>query len=129
SFATAWVIGLFVSEGGGQGWMMMFLPLVLASGGNTGSQSATLIIRTLALGETSRRDWSRIAIRESLLGFALGSSLGGVSLLVACLLVSLPQASVVGVTVLCVVFVGTLIGAMLPIWFQWIGVDPALMSN
>lgn len=129
SFATAGVIGLFISEGGGQGWMMMFLPLVLASGGNTGSQSATLIIRTLALRETSRREWSRIAIRESLLGVVLGSSLGVVSLLVACALVSPPQAIVVGITVLCVVFVGTLIGAMLPIWFQWIGVDPALMSN
>lgn len=128
SFATAGVIGLFIGEGG-SGWMMMFLPLVLASGGNTGSQSATLIIRTLALGETSRGDWGRIAGREAMLGLVLGSSLGTVAFCVACALVTVPQAFVVGVTVLCVVFVGTLVGAMLPIWFQWIGVDPALMSN
>jgi magnesium transporter len=130
SFAPAGVIGLFISGGGGGGtWMMMFLPLVLASGGNTGSQSATLIIRTLALGESSRGDWSRIAMREAMLGLTLGSTLGVVAFCVACTMVTVPQALVVGTTVVCVVFVGSLVGGMLPIWFQWIGVDPALMSN
>lgn len=129
SFLTAWVIGLFIDESGGGSWMMMFLPLVLASGGNTGSQSATLIIRTLALGESTQGDWRRIAVREAFLGMLLGAALGLVSFAIACSLVSTSQALVVGLTVLCVVFVGTLIGAMLPIWFQKIGVDPALMSN
>lgn len=134
SFVTAWVIGLFFSEGAvddgeSRVWMMMFLPLVLASGGNTGSQSATLIIRTLALGETTRDDTGRIARREMLLGLFLGSALGLVSFVIARFLVTTSQAAVVGLTVLCVVFVGALFGAMLPIWFQRIGVDPALMSN
>ena len=129
AFATAGVIKLFVHEGGGRGWMMMFLPLVLACGGNTGSQSATLIIRTLALGESSRNDWGRIAVREMWMGLLLGSGLGVVSFVAALLLVTVPQASAVGLTVLAVVMLGAFLGAMLPIWFQWLGVDPALMSN
>jgi magnesium transporter len=129
SFATAFVIGMFVSGEEERNWMMMFLPLVLACGGNTGSQSATLIIRTLALGEAGRSGAARIAFRELLLGSMLGSSLGVIAFTIGCTLVAPPHAAVVGITVMLVVMVGTVIGAMLPIWFKWIGVDPALMSN
>jgi magnesium transporter len=129
SFATAFVIGMFVSGEEGRNWMMMFLPLVLACGGNTGSQSATLIIRTLALGEASRSGAARIALRELLLGSMLGSSLGAIAFTIGCTLVSPSHAAVVGITVMLVVMVGTVIGAMLPLWFKGIGVDPALMSN
>jgi magnesium transporter len=102
---------------------------VLACGGNTGSQSATLIIRTLALGEASRSGAARIAFRELLIGGMLGSSLGSIAFAIGCSLVAAPHAAVVGITVTLVVTVGTVIGAMLPIWFKWMGVDPALMSN
>lgn len=128
SFVTACVIQFFVEEGG-SGWMMMFLPLVLASGGNAGSQSATLVIRAIALRETDPRDARRICLRELLLGSLLGTGLALLSVVIACTFVALWQASVVGTTVFLVVTLGTVIGAMLPIWFKWLGVDPALMSN
>jgi magnesium transporter len=130
AFGTAWVISFFVDEsGGGAGWMMMFLPLVLASGGNAGSQSATLVIRAMALGEVQTRDSWRILRREVGLGSLLGGTLALLAVLVACLLVAWWQASVVAATVFLVVLFGTVIGAMLPVWFQSLGVDPALMSN
>ncbi|MGD9854728.1 MAG: magnesium transporter [Planctomycetaceae bacterium] len=130
AFVTAWVISFFVDEGGGAGWMMMFLPLVLASGGNAGSQSATLIIRALALRETVRGDARRIWLREMVLGSLMGAVLAALALLVACTLVdAMWQAGVVGSTVFLVVTFGTVVGAMLPIALKVLGVDPALMSN
>ncbi len=135
SFLTAWVISVFVHDGGQDsedrfGWMIMFLPLVLASGGNAGSQSATLIIRALALRETNQGDARRICLRELLLGSLLGAGLAALSATIAWPLVeSAWQAGVVGATVFLVVTLGTMVGAMLPLWFKWIGVDPALMSN
>ncbi len=129
AFVTACVISFFLGEGSGAGWMIMFLPLVLASGGNTGSQSATLIIRTLALGEGGVRDARRIATREMLLGSTLGAGLSMVSFCVACTLVTVPQAAVVSSTVFIVVLLGSVVGALLPVGFSSLGVDPALMSN
>ncbi|MCA9026136.1 MAG: magnesium transporter [Planctomycetaceae bacterium] len=130
SFLTAYIISLFIGEGKGITWMAMFLPLVLASGGNAGSQSATLIIQALALRETAQGDATRICLRELLLGSLLGAGLASVSLLVAMTLVDFYwQAIVVGLTVFVVVITGNVVGAMLPIGFKRLGVDPALMSN
>src|SRR5690606_19294086 len=84
---------------------------------------------TLALGEAGRSGVARIAVRELLLGSMLGSSLGVLAFGIGCTLVMPSHAAVVGITVMLVVMVGTVIGAMLPLWFKWIGVDPALMSN
>ncbi len=130
SFLTAWIIRIFFDDGGGSLWMMKFLPLVLASGGNAGSQSATLIIRALALRETNQGDARHICLRELLLGSLLGAGLAVLSAVIAWGLVDYAwQAGVVGTTVFLVVTLGTTVGAMLPVWFKWIGVDPALMSN
>ncbi len=130
SFLTAYIISFFVGGGNGISWMAMFLPLVLASGGNAGSQSATLIIQALALRETAQSDTWRICVRELMLGSLLGASLSGISLLIAMSLVEFYwQAMVVGMTVFFVVVTGTVVGAMLPIGFKRLGVDPALMSN
>lgn len=130
AFLTAYVISFFVSEGGGVTWMAMFLPLVLASGGNAGSQSATLIIQALALRETAQGDTRRICFRELIMGALLGAGLACLSILIATALVQFYwQALVVGSTVFLVVVLGTVVGAMLPIGFKGLGVDPALMSN
>lgn len=113
------------------GFILLFLPLVLASGGNAGSQSATLIIRTIALGETDHRDNYRLAVRELLLGLVLGLSIALVGFLAAEFWFQLghQRSLIVASTVLLVVILGTVAGAMLPLLFRGMGMDPALMSN
>lgn len=109
-------------------WMILFLPMVLASGGNAGSQSATLVIRALALDETKGRvRW--IAWREIRIGALLGGVLAAISCAVAFLMVGTEASLVVTLTVFSVVAVGTLAGAMLPLGLKRLGLDPAFMSN
>lgn len=112
-------------------WLRWFVPLVLASGGNTGSQSATLVIRAMAISAMNRRDKARLALRELLSGMLLGLTLGLFSwLAVQGLFGRDPiQAGVVGLTIAFVVTSGSLVGSMLPILFDRLGLDPAIMSN
>jgi magnesium transporter len=110
-------------------WLVLFLPLVLASGGNAGSQSATLIVRTMALGELSRGSQFRIARREVLTGLTLGLSLALLGFVLALLFVPVPDAVVVAATIPLVVALGTINGTVLPMILRRLGLDPALMSN
>jgi magnesium transporter len=134
AFLTAWVISLLEQETRTPSWMMMFLPLVLASGGNSGNQSATLVIRALALDE-SRGTFRQIALKEFLVGLLLGSALTIVAFCLAWLLMTpgedaVPRAGVVALTVMLVVVLGAVNGAMLPLFFKRaLNFDPALMSN
>jgi len=124
---TAQVLHSF-DQGAHNAWMVLFLPMVLASGGNAGSQSATLVIRALALDETEGRvRW--IAWREMRIGFLQGFVLAILSFSVARFMVGLQPAVVVALTVWMVVTSGTLAGAMLPLALKRVGMDPALMSN
>ena len=111
-------------------FMIAFLPLVLASGGNAGSQSATLVIRMLALDQMNDEHFV-MARREMILGLALGFAVAVVGFLATHFFFDEPiaKASVVAMTVLLVVVLGTLSGAALPVILERIGVDPALMSN
>lgn len=115
------------------GWMILFLPLVLASGGNAGSQSATLIIRMLALGEMPRKQSLHMARRELIVGAILGSCVALVGFLAAQYGFELGgngmQAATVACTVFLIVVVGTTSGALLPVFFKYLGMDPALMST
>ncbi len=110
-------------------WMVWFIPLVLASGGNAGSQSATLIIRTLALREIGRDSKLRVAVHELLVGLMLGGTLMLLGFVCALFFVDVPKATVVGFTVFVVVLMGTVNGALLPLGLRRLGMDPALMSN
>jgi magnesium transporter len=112
-------------------WMVAFLPLVLACGGNAGSQSATLIIRSLALEKMTREENLRIIRREFILAIMLGGSLMLLSFVTALCFDNMDaqRAVAVGLTVFLVVALGTLTGGMLPIGFRHVGMDPALMSN
>lgn len=112
-------------------WMILFLPLVLASGGNAGSQSATLVIRALALGEMGRQENVRLARRELAVGLALGGGLAALGFAAAQFgfHLGLEKAAIVGVTVLLVVLLSTVSGALLPLGLRQLGADPALMSN
>ncbi len=109
-------------------WMVLFLPMVLASGGNAGSQSATLVIRALALDETKGKvSW--IAWREIRIGVLLGTVLALLSFLVAHWMAGREASLIVTLTVFCVVAAGTLAGAMLPLALKRLGMDPAFMST
>jgi len=110
-------------------WMVLFIPMVLASGGNAGSQSATLVIRALAVSEFDRKQVLRVFLRELALAAMLGGGLAALSYLAALPFVDALQALVVSTTVLLVVVMGTVTGAMLPLGFKRMGMDPALMSN
>lgn len=112
-------------------WLTWFLPLVLSSGGNTGSQSATLVIRAMGISALSRLErWDALR-RELLTGMLLGLSLTTVmiALLPVLFRLSLSESSVVAMTIGVVVTSGALTGAALPMLFEKIGWDPAVMSN
>jgi len=114
-------------------WLVLFVPLVISTGGNTGSQSATLIITALSRGDIALADWWRVVRRELTMGLILGGVLGIVGYFCA-LPVAQPApayyaALVIPCTVLLVVIAGTLFGAVLPMLFSRLGWDPALMSN
>ena len=114
-----------------------FIPLIISSGGNSGSQAATLIIRALALGEITIKDWWRVMRREILSGLALGSLLGliGIFRVVFWSIILgsyniewLTVGYTVGVSLIGVVLLGTLAGSMLPLLLQRWGLDPATSS-
>jgi magnesium transporter len=110
--------------------LVFFVPLIISSGGNSGSQSATLITRALAVGDVELRDALRVLTREGMQGLALGAFLG-VFGFVRVMLGGEPMsmAVVVGVTLLAVVVTGTLVGATLPLVLTRLGFDPALASS
>jgi magnesium transporter len=117
--------------------LVLFVPLIISSGGNSGSQAATLIIRAMALDEVSLADWWHVMKREFISGIILGSLLGLVGffrILVWSLLFNLygPHWEKVAITVafalVGVVLWGTLAGSMLPFILKKFGVDPATSS-
>jgi magnesium transporter len=111
-------------------WLVLFLPLVASSGGNSGGQSATLVIRALTTKEITPARWWAVVRRELLTGAALGLVLGAIGYVAACFIThSAVDALVLPVTLLLVVTCGTLIGSTLPLLFSRLGLDPALMST
>lgn len=111
-------------------WLIPFIPLVISSGGNSGSQSATLIITALSRGHISLTDWARVVLRELAMGLVLGSFLAAMGLAVAFYQApDFKDAAVIPITLLLVVICGTLTGSVLPLVFARLGLDPAIMSN
>jgi magnesium transporter len=117
--------------------LALFVPLIISSGGNSGSQATTLVIRAMAIGEVRLRDWWRVVQREFGAGLALGAVLGLIALVRILtwqaiwqpygehyVLIALTVASsLVGVVVF-----GTTAGSMLPFLLRWLGLDPASAS-
>jgi magnesium transporter len=118
--------------------LAMFIPLIMSSGGNSGSQATSLIIRAMALGEVRVRDWWRVLLREIPAGLILGAILG----LLAVLRVVVWQqlglypygehylkvALAVGVALIGIVMMGSVTGSMLPFLLKRFGLDPASAS-
>ncbi len=134
---TATAMGVFEKEIDRAVVLALFVPLIISSGGNSGSQATSLVIRAMALGELRLRDWFRVIRRELGAGLALGSILGTIGLTRILvwqrlfktygehfLLVGLTVAfSLVGV-----VTFGTLAGSLLPFLLRRLGFDPASAS-
>jgi magnesium transporter len=134
---TATAMGFFEKEIARAVILALFVPLIISSGGNSGSQAATLVIRAMALSEVRLRDWWRVARREILTGLVLGLLLGLIGLIRILvwqavgdvygehyLLVALTVAG----SLLGVVMFGTLAGSMLPFVLRRFGADPASAS-
>jgi len=123
--------------------LALFLPLIISSGGNSGSQASTLMIRAMALGEVTLRDWWRVMGREVQAGLSLGVILGAIGVMrVGAWAIIGEQyfhqqpygahwplvAFTVGIALVGVVLWGTLSGSMLPFLLRRIGADPATSS-
>jgi magnesium transporter len=108
-----------------------YVPLLISAGGNSGSQSSTLIIRGMAVGEIKLTDWFRILVRELAMGFVLGIGLGAFGF--ARVLMYRDQhvdfALTVAITLVGIVMTGCVVGAMLPIVLKRVGLDPATSST
>ncbi|NQU24547.1 MAG: magnesium transporter, partial [Candidatus Nealsonbacteria bacterium] len=110
-------------------WLVLFIPLIISTGGNIGNQSATLIITALATGDIALRDWWHVVRRELVMGLMLGGFLGTIGYLCALVTVDAREATVIPVTLVLIIVSGTLLGSLLPLMFRRLGLDPAMMSN
>jgi magnesium transporter len=134
---TATAMAFFEDEIAKAVVLALFVPLIISSGGNSGSQASTLVVRAMSLGEVRLADWWRVVRREFASGLALGSLLGSIGFLriVMWQAVSplygehyLRVAFTVAASLLGVVMFGSLAGSLLPFLFRRIGVDPASAS-
>jgi magnesium transporter len=111
-------------------WLVIFIPMLISSGGNCGNQSATLIITAINHGDVTLRDWQRVVTREAAMGMLLGAGLGMIGFIIALIIrQNLYEASIIPITLLLVILASTVIGSILPLMFKRAGLDPALMSN
>jgi len=110
---------------------LLYVPLLISAGGNSGSQSSTLVIRGLALGEIKMHDWWRILVRELGMGIVLGAM---IALIAMGRVMMYPDQSflfaiTVALTVLCIIVSGCTVGSMLPLVLKRLGIDPATSST
>jgi magnesium transporter len=134
---TATAMGAFEREIERAVVLALFVPLIISSGGNSGSQASTLVIRALALGEVTLTDWWRVTRREIAAGLALGGILGTIGFLRITIWSAfsplygphwLLVALTVAISLVGVVLWGTLTGSLLPFVLRRLGFDPAASS-
>jgi magnesium transporter len=138
SLLTATVIDVYQVRLSRTELLTLFVPLIMSSGGNSGSQATSLIIRAMALNEIGLRDWWRVAGRELISGLVLGGVLGllGASRVIAWQHLGWTNygeyyplvAATIGITLVGVVTFGSLAGSMLPFALRRLGADPASAS-
>jgi magnesium transporter len=134
---TATAMGFFEDEIAKAVVLALFVPLIISSGGNSGSQATTILIRAMALGEVALRDWWKVMRREVFSGLTLGIILGTIGFLriavwSAAFHLYGPHWPLIGLTIffslIGVVMWGTLSGSMLPFALRRVGLDPAAAS-
>lgn len=135
---TAYALGIYEKQLERAMVLAFFIPLITSSGGNSGSQISTLIIRAMALGEVRLRDWWRVLGREILSGVFLGVVLGLTGFIKILVFPTAGSGStialhsigiIVAISLLGVVTWGTMIGSMLPFILKRVGFDPASAST
>ena len=134
---TATAMGFFEKEIAKAVVLALFVPLIISSGGNSGSQASTLVIRALALGDVALRDWWRVMRREVFSGLGLGLILGSIGFLRITIWSAFSSiygphwmlvALTVSLSLVGIVLWGTLAGSMLPFLLRRLGFDPATSS-
>jgi len=134
---TATAMGFFEREIARAVVLALFVPLIISSGGNSGSQASTLVIRAMAVGELRIKDWWRVVRREAVSGLLLGLILGAIGFLRISLWSMFSTiygphwalvAATVGLALVAIVLWGTLVGSMLPLILRKLGFDPATSS-
>jgi magnesium transporter len=134
---TATAMGFFQDEIAKAVVLALFVPLIISSGGNSGSQATTIVIRAMALGEVALRDWWKVMRREVFSGLTLGIILGTIGFLRIAVWSTAfhlygPHWPLIGLTIffslIGVVMWGTLSGSMLPFALRRVGLDPAAAS-
>jgi magnesium transporter len=108
--------------------LSLFIPLLIGIGGNIGSQSATIIIRAMALGEVRFSDVFAVILREVRVGFFLGMTLGTIALIVVGPFFGWEIAFILGCSLLSVAVLAAFAGSLLPMLAKRIGIDPAVVS-
>jgi magnesium transporter len=130
-------MGFFADEIARAVVLALFVPLIISSGGNSGSQATTIVIRAMALGEVALRDWWQVMRREVFSGLTLGIILGTIGFLRIAVWSTAfhlygPHWPLIGLTIffslIGVVMWGTLSGSMLPFALRRVGLDPAAAS-
>lgn len=110
--------------------LAFYIPLLISAGGNSGSQSATLIIRGLAVGDIESRDWWRVMVKEFVQGITLGAILATIGVVrVYASGDGTGMAILIGVTIISLVTLGCVVGAMMPLLLHRLGADPATSST
>lgn len=109
--------------------LSFFIPMLIGSGGNTGSQSSTLIVRALALKEIEIKDWLKIFLKELLIGLLLGLCLSIILFFRSATWIGLKIGLIVSISLILIVVWANLVGALLPIFLNKIKIDPAIASS
>jgi magnesium transporter len=109
--------------------LAFFLPLLIGTGGNTGAQAATLIVRALATDEVDQKNWLKIMVKEFTVGLSLGATMAVASFVLALFLGGFQVALIVGISMLCIVLFTNLLGILLPFVLTRLRFDPAVASS
>jgi len=108
--------------------LALFIPLLIDTGGNSGAQAATVVVRAMALGEVRISDLPRILRRELVVGLLLGAMLGSIALPIVGLVFGWEIGLVVGITLLAICTWASFAGGLLPVLAREVGIDPAVVS-
>jgi magnesium transporter len=109
--------------------LAFFIPLLIDTGGNTGAQAASLMVRALATEDVELSQWMRVIFKELGEGLLLGLTMGLAAIILGYLIADLSVAIVVGVTMLALVIVSNIVGIALPFLLTRFGLDPAVASS
>ena len=128
---TSTIITHFETLLSGAVLLTAFIPMLMDSAGNSGSQTSVTVIRNLALGEIELRDWPRVLIKEIGVAVVSGAALALVNFLRIVIFTntSMMIAAVVSVTLFCTVIIAMIVGCLLPIGAKKLGFDPAVMAS